>query len=73
MGKSGHEQQRCPALMKKYVEGWYKSMKPAAWHDNDKGGNTMIHEILNDFAAYEKCPDSVKEQLLVIAELCGPF
>jgi len=27
-----------PALMKKYIEGWYKSMKPAAWHNNDQGG-----------------------------------
>ena len=27
-----------PALMKKFVEGWYASMKPAAWHNNDKGG-----------------------------------
>ena len=25
-------------LMKKFVEGWYKSMKPAAWYDNDQGG-----------------------------------
>ncbi|CBG90248.1 PoNe immunity protein domain-containing protein [Citrobacter rodentium] len=25
-----------PALMKKFVEGWYRSMKPAAWHGNDK-------------------------------------
>lgn len=24
-----------PALMKKFVEGWYKSMKPAAWHNTD--------------------------------------
>ena len=27
-----------PALMKKFVEGWYKSMKPAAWYNNDQGG-----------------------------------
>lgn len=24
-----------PALMKKFVEGWYKSMKPAAWYNTD--------------------------------------
>jgi hypothetical protein len=27
-----------PALMEKFVAGWYRSMKPAAWHNNDKGG-----------------------------------
>lgn len=27
-----------PALMKKFLDGWYKSMRPAAWYNNDKGG-----------------------------------
>jgi hypothetical protein len=27
-----------PELMKKFIEGWYKSMKPAAWYNNDQGG-----------------------------------
>ena len=27
-----------PGLMKKYVEGWYASMKSAAWYNNDQGG-----------------------------------
>ena len=31
------EEQR-PALMKKFVASWYKSMRPAAWHNNDQGG-----------------------------------
>lgn len=25
-----------PALMKKFLEGWYKSMKPAAWYNTDR-------------------------------------
>lgn len=25
------------ALLKKYVEGWYKRMKPIYWHNSDKG------------------------------------
>ena len=25
-------------LLKKYVEGWYKRMKPIYWHNSDKGG-----------------------------------
>jgi len=27
-----------PAKLKKYIEGWYKRMKPIYWHDNHEGG-----------------------------------
>lgn len=27
-----------PAKLKKFVESWYKKMKPISWHDNHKGG-----------------------------------